>query len=444
MGIYKKSALLSLLRLRLEQDRAHDWQALQERERSWYLDQSNTRRWALLPAWLIKFADTHVGPLGGVLLVLNLVGLIAGFSLVAGLLEFQTFGRINLLWFMALAVFAPLVFWLLGLIVAAGSGSFPLWSMVEHRMPQWMKNPTLTTLLRQTAVVLSQQVSLLFAIGMLLAMLLYLLVTDLAFGWSSTLDISPRSLHAMVAMLSWPWQQLWPEAIPTLLLVEQTQYFRSAPGTVTAPAALGQWWRFLLMCLLIYVLLPRVVSYAWQRLKLSRMQARLFDNDALIAGWWQRMVSEALSQDTQRVDPLDGVLETAPEVDRLPVSRHVVLWGMWSAKAWIPVKETLNAKIPDFQLYKLQDEQLMETTINGINREAADTVLIVCKGWEPPTGELADFCRRISGGPSARFIWPVPLQEMNTQRIEQLNRSWRAFVPGLPEGFNLFLGGNDA
>ncbi len=443
MGIYKKSALLSLLRLRLEQDRSHDWQALQERERRWYLGQPKRGRWALVPAWLGHHATMNIGPLGGVLLVMNLVGLIAGFSLVAGLLEFQTFGRINLLWFLALAVAAPLFFWLFGLIVAAGSGSFPLLSLVEHRMPQWMNNPTLVTLLRQTAVVLSQQVSLLFAVGMLLAMLLYLLVTDLAFGWSSTLDISPRSLHNLVALLSWPWSEFWPEAVPTLSLVEQTRYFRSAPGEVPAPAALGQWWRFLLMCLLSYVCLPRVLSYAWHRTKLSRMQGRLFENDALIAGWWQRMCNESLSQEAEPVSQKDGLHGTATEVSRLPVSRHVVLWGLWPESSWKPVKEILNAKIPDFQLYKLQDEQLMEATITGINRDSGETVLIVCKGWEPPTGELADFCRRISTGRSARYIWPVPLQGMNAGRIEQLNRSWRAFVPELPDGFNLFLGGTD-
>ncbi len=443
MGIYKKSALLSLLRLRLEQDRSHDWQALQERDRAWYLGQSTRGRWALVPGWLGKFAAINIGPLGGVLLVLNLLGLIAGFSLVAGLLEFQTFGRINLLWFLALAVFAPLVFWLFGVLIAAGSGSFPLLSLVEHRMPQWMNNPTLGTLLRQTAVVLSQQVSLLFALGMLLALLLYLLVTDLAFGWSSTLDVSPQSLHALLAALAWPWQQLWPEAVPSLSLVEQTRYFRSAPGAVSTPAALGQWWRFLLMCLLVYVVLPRMLSYAWHRLKLSGMQARLFDNDALIAGWWQRLSNESVSQDAQRVEQLDGVHEAAPEVERLPVSRHVVLWGVWPEQAWTSVKEILNTRIPDFQLYKLRDEQLLESAIQGINREPKETVLLVCKGWEPPNGELADFCQRIAGGPSARYIWPVPLQGMNAQRIEQLNRSWRAFIPQLPDGFNLFLGRSD-
>ncbi len=297
MGIYKKSALLSLLRLRLEEDRSHDWQALQGRERSWYLGQANRKRWALVPAWLAKFSTASIGPLGGIVLILNLVGLIAGFSLVAGLLEFQTFGRINLLWFMVLAVGAPFVFWLFGLLVAASGGNFPLLSLVEHRMPQWMNNPTLTSSAApdcggaQSAGVPVLRVW--HAAGL----------AALPAGYRSRIRLVvyagyfSGSLHALSTALTWPWHALWPDAVPSLSLVEQTRYFRSAPGTAAAPAALGQWWRFLLMCLLVYVLLPRVLSYAWHRLRLSRMQARLFENDALVAGWWQRMSNESLSQD---------------------------------------------------------------------------------------------------------------------------------------------------
>ncbi|MBT8132217.1 MAG: DUF2868 domain-containing protein, partial [Gammaproteobacteria bacterium] len=309
--------------------------------------------------------------------------------------------------------------------------------------PGWMQNQSMFPLLRQTAVVLSQQVSLLFASGMLVAFLVYLVVTDLAFGWSSTINISATSLHALTTTLSWPWRPFWPDAVPSLALIEQSRFYRAAPAAAVAPASLGQWWRFLLMCLLLYVWLPRVLSYGWQLFRLSRMQRNFFNNDALIAGWWQRLQSDSVSQEAEAVQQLDRAQAVEESVDRLPVCPHVVLWGTWSDEQWSPVKATLNKRVPDFQLYKVKDKQWLAETTDAILSAPTDSALIVCKGWEPPTGELADFCRAISQGNAARFLWPAPLRGMSEERIAAFNRSWRAFVPGLPDAFNLYLGQPD-
>jgi len=55
-------------------------------------------------------------------------------------------------------------------------------------------------------------------------------------------------------------------------------------------------------------------------------------------------------------------------------------------------------------------------------------------------GELADTCQQLSQPQTQRFIWPVPLSGMSEQRVEQLNHSWRAFMPHLPDGFHLLSG----
>lgn len=443
MGIYQKSALLSFLRLRLEKDRDQDWQALQRRDREWFIAQPAAGRWSVLEQWLRSFSTKVPGGVGLLSLALGFLGFVAGFLLVAGLLEFKSFERINLLWFLLLGVVLPFLFWLIGLLLAMGEGGFPVLALLEKRAPAWMQNQTLYPLLRQTAVVFSQQVSLIFASGMLLAFLVYLLVTDLAFGWSSTIDIGATTMHALTSAVSWPWQAFWPDAVPSLELIAESRYYRAAPAVADAPANLGHWWRFVIMCLLVYVWLPRLLSYGWQRWRLGRMQSNCFDNDALIAGWWQRMQSGAVSQKAEAVQQLGRTQAVEQSVERLPVCPHVVLWGSWSEAQWSPVKETLNKRVPDFQLYKVKDKQWLAETTGGILRNPAETALIVCKGWEPPTGELADFCRAIVGGKAARFLWPVPLSSMPDERVTAFNQSWRAFVPSLPDNFNLYLGKPD-
>ncbi len=443
MGIYRYSALLSLLRLRLEKDRGEDWQELQSRDRSWFLAQGETSRWELVDGWLREFERPLPGGLALLVFTLGLLAFIAGFALIGGLLEFTRLERINLLWFLALGLAGPFVLWLLGLFAAVGRGSFPLFALLEHRAPSWMQNHTLSPLLRRTAVVLSQQISLLFAAGMLAAFGLYLLVTDLAFGWSSTLDISATSLHRLTAVLAWPWQWLWPDAVPSLTLVEQSRFYRAAPPAEVNPELLGQWWRFLLMCLLVYVCLPRLLSFAWHCWRLRKMQLNSFASDALIAGWWQRLQSSALSQQAEAVQQLGESREVAGGVKRLPLCPHVVLWGIWSDAQWGPVKEILNSKIPQFQLYKVPDKQWLARTAESILRNPDDKAMIVCKGWEPPTGELADFCRSIESDATPRFLWPVALTGMPPERVSALNRSWRAFIPSLPDSYRLYLGSPD-
>ncbi len=238
MGLIHKSALLSLLRLRLEQERTADWQTLHIRDREWYLQQHERGQWGQLRAWFECFGERDGEPFSLLSPIISAIGLITGFLLIAGLLEFHTFERINLLLLLLFAVIIPLLVWVIGLIISADNT--PLLSLIKRRLPPWPGGPTasstLQPLLRQTAVLLGQQFSLLFASAMVLGMLLYILLTDLAFGWSSTLDLSPDSLLAVTSIIAWPWQWLWPDATPTLTLIEQTQFFRSAPMAVNDAA----------------------------------------------------------------------------------------------------------------------------------------------------------------------------------------------------------------
>lgn len=66
-----------------------------------------------------------------------------------------------------------------------------------------------------------------------------------------------------------------PDAQPSLELIEATRYFRyqvgALPGlTETSPAILGEWWPFLILCLLVYGLVPRVLTLIFTSLRLQR------------------------------------------------------------------------------------------------------------------------------------------------------------------------------
>ena len=107
-----------------------------------------------------------------------------------------------------------------------------------------------------------------FAATALLTLLVQVLVRDLAFGWSTTLQTSVPAYHALVEQLAWPWRGWLPGAVPGLELVEQSRYFRLGGEAPADPERLGAWWPFLAMLWLCYVLLP-VILLGLARLHLN-------------------------------------------------------------------------------------------------------------------------------------------------------------------------------
>jgi hypothetical protein len=107
--------------------------------------------------------------------------------------------------------------------------------------------------------------------------------TDLAFAWSTTLQVGAEGLQRFCEALSLPWKTWLPDAVPSGALVEATQYFRLDAAYVNAPAGTrvqdaalaGGWWPFLLMCLLVYGLLPRLMLVVWSSLGLNRAFRKL-------------------------------------------------------------------------------------------------------------------------------------------------------------------------
>lgn len=434
MSIWEKSLLLILLRRELEAERGTDWQTLHRRDRGWALQQPAQSPWKLLRAWLLQ--RTVFGGGGLLVYVAGAVAFIIGCSLMAGLLAYQPFQRINLLWLLLLGVLLPFLWWFLALFIGTAQVPFPLRSLYEHRLPGGPVPAALRPLLKQTVRVLGQQLSLLFALGMLLAFLLYLLVTDLAFGWSSTLEVGAGSLHRLTELLAWPWRTLWPAAVPTIELVEQTHYFRAAPLAAGDPALFGQWWRFLLMCLLCYLLLPRLASWLLMRLRLRRLQARVRDNDALISGLWQRLSSELIEQEAESVTQSRVQPEVAGNEVPAGLYSQVICWGVWPQPLHDRLVRQLGEGAPGLHwldLHGSADEQVDEF-LQGLPDQP---LLLLCKGWEPPTGEVADLCGQLAGRRSRLFLWPVPLEGVDEKRQGRLLHSWRLFMGRIPDRFQL-------
>lgn len=437
MNIWEKSLLLILLRRHLETERTVDWQTLHKRDRSWALAQPEQSAWRLLRGWLQQWGRL---PLSGTRLFVYGTGVAAcmlGFLLMAGLVAFLPLQRINLLWFMLIALFLPVAWWLLALFFNAAQVPLPLRTLYEHRLPQGSFPDALRPLLKQTVIALGQQLSLLFSVGMVIAFLLYLLMTDLAFGWSSTLDLGSDLIHRITETLAWPWRTLWPAAVPSLELIEQTHYFRAAPLVTESPALFGLWWRFLLMCLLVYVLLPRLFTTTLARIRLHRMQGRVCRHDALISGLQQRLTTELVDQEAERVEQretADSAIAIEPMANRYT---QIVCWGIWPDEVVGPLRERLVGGDAEICWIDIASPLATEAALTTLARLPDQPLLLLCKGWEPPTGALADLCGSLAAARTRLFLWPVPLEGMDVARQHNLIRSWRPFMRQISDRFHL-------
>lgn len=197
------------------------------------------------------------------------LALALGFLLAAVSLNYAPNDRLNILWLWLLWAGFPL----LGSMVSLGFLLFgrnrPWLFRWRGRSFNWYPNADQ----RLHMLWLLQCFWLLLGLGMLLGFWALLLLTDLAFGWSSTLLDNSGEFLKIVQFVSLPWQAVWPEAVPSAGLMETTRFIRIEPESRGIESA-GDWWRFLMASLICYNLLPRVllglgVYLRWRQLSVA-------------------------------------------------------------------------------------------------------------------------------------------------------------------------------
>ncbi|MBU1898613.1 DUF2868 domain-containing protein, partial [Myxococcota bacterium] len=126
---------------------------------------------------------------------------------------------------------------------------------------------------------------------------LYLITfSDLAFGWSTTLDISAEGFRGLLKWLAWPWGFL---GLPSEEMIEQTRHYRAqhtgaTPLSKEALKMMGGWWPFLLTSLFVYGLLPRIGLLIWARRRGAKLLAAMRLNHGDFQALYERLAFEEL------------------------------------------------------------------------------------------------------------------------------------------------------
>jgi hypothetical protein len=270
----------------------------------------------------------------------------------------------------------------------------------------------------------SQLFAVTFQITALVACLVLVVFTDLAFGWSTTLTTGNASLdaqrvHRITSVIAVPWSRALDDALPSLELIEQSRYYRVAVGSVSRAdaARLGSWWRFVALSIAVYGLLPRLITLviAYSRLR-TATRAAVGAEPGLTAVLrrihraqieTQAAQPEAAGEVTSRIGSAEAVAAEAAGVVRAVIN--------WSGVPVAP--ERFRAAFPDAQVFDaggaaaVQEDVALAKKLGEI--AGGGDILIAVKAWEPPLMEFIDFVNTLRDARAGRsamlFVLPVGL-----------------------------------
>ena len=363
-------------------------------------------------------------------------GALLGVMTMLGLLFYEGGQRINVTVFLA---FVLLQLVLALVTTAQAAAGWQPWHWLTRR---WQ--PGCTTSIRhrlQPALAgrAAQAGGLAFASTGLLTLLIMVVIQDLAFGWSTTLDTASTSYHQLVSTIATPWAWFWPAAAPSPELVDATRFFRAAAQThAEAPQRWGQWWPFLAMTWLVWTWLPRLVLLVISQLLLQNRARRLLTTHPGLTTWQYRMETPVIDTGNAHNDAPD-LPDTQPRnrFSDLPANPVCIAWA-GAGDQQLPaglLPDGDNRLLPAGGNVRLEDDDAtLHTARAQLQEKHPPQVLVLTRSWQPPTGELADFLEQ------GRRLWPegtrvilLPLApDPEKAPADHLLQPWLRFAGRLP------------
>jgi hypothetical protein len=221
---------------------------------------------------------------------------------------------------------------------------------------------------------------------------------DIAFAWSSTLEVDPVAFQGVLSMLATPWQSFFPSAVPSLELVEVSHYFRlgeKLDATMVQNAdKLGAWWKFLAMATLTYALVLRFAFWLWTCFGLHRQLKKELLSFSSVKQLLSEFNTPYVSTQAQNLEQHLAISE-----DEISTVNSAFAMEYHSLLGWNHTKSDLLL-IEDYFGVKAKEifvvggrNSLKED--QDIVAKLEERVLLYVKAWEPPTMDFMDFLEEL-------------------------------------------------
>jgi len=347
---------------------------------------------------------------------LGLFALIVGFITGMGLLSYSGQEPINIIYYLFFAMMLPLSSMLFSLFSAMSKGRlfefltllsplywieklFSFFSFKEQF--DLFKKSIADNLQKWIFLNRLQLLSLLFSIGLFIALIFIVVSQDIAFSWSTTLDVDAKSFHDFLVALALPWREFFPSTIPSLELVEISQHYRLGVkldhSMVEHADKLGAWWRYLAMATLFYAIVLRSLFYLFSLFKLQKVLEQEFLNldgvTRLLREFRTPFVSTKAPEKEKHLDIKEEQKTHVKElIDTIDDNYHnIVGWNFTSDEILlINDSKKLNAS----SINSVGGNHTFEED-ESVAQEAKERVLLYVKSWEPPTMDFIDFLEEL-------------------------------------------------
>ena len=330
-----------------------------------------------------------------------IIGFIAGVVLATSLLHYDGSQPINVLVLLLVLVLIPLLLFLLSLLIPIFSSSSLISTLnVGSQAMAFFrrKSPVLQAffsssrsdqardrILRWRFLLSSQQFGIALAVAALLVLIAKVSFSDLAFGWSTTLDFHSSSLTPWVQALALPWSAWLPEAVPTNQLIEQSRFFRLENGVRELSAeTLTGWWKFIAMCLLVYGIGFRILAVWFANINFKKATREMLMQHSEVTALLDRFnVSPSMQEEAQIVRAKNHAVQN-PESFDFQSADIVIRWNHANIFGNNIQHENV-IEVASEDVLQLENELFKELDKKNIKH-----IHIISKAWEPPLLEFHD------------------------------------------------------
>jgi len=265
----------------------------------------------------------------------------------------------------------------------------------------------------------SQELALAFSLGLFLALLGIVASQDIAFGWSTTLQVTAEGFHQFLSMVALPWSTFLPEAVPSLALIEESHYFRLggklSSQMIDKAALLGEWWKFLAMTTLTYALVLRFIFFLLATMGLRSALKRAMLSISGVRDLL-REIEEPLIESKASVR--EDLFEREKMSDRVVISKTKDTYSAtigWALDEVAISFQNDRIGIKGAEVYEVGGSQTLEEDAE-VAKKLSGTVLLYVKSWEPPTLDLIDFLTLLVDDRNNRVtVYPVGISQADYQ-----------------------------
>jgi hypothetical protein len=442
--------------------------------------------------------------------IVSFISLLLGLFMGIGLLSYSGNEPVNIIYYLFFATLLPIlsmIFTLFSILSKWNISDFFKMLFPFHWLEKLLSKFTLHRETDSFDEVLSkplqkylfierlQRFSLIFSIGILLALLFIVVTQDIAFVWSTTLQVEALSFYGFLEFIATPWRFIFPSFMPSPELVELSQHYRLGEklntNMIENAHRLGAWWQYLAMNTFFYAVVLRFTLWIFStRYLIKKVQEEFFDLYGVrklvkefktpfietkapkkekhleIKKEHKKQVKtlvETRVQEEPKVQQLE--LKTESRVEPLKVIKEEKIEeepkkeDSREEESIQDIEKDVLSEVIDEQYHSIiawnfsEDEMLLvndtkridalfSASVGGNNsfeedeevaNRAEENVLLYVKSWEPPTMDFVDFLEELIENSRVDEIelFPIGLPENNYRSTEKEFSIWNRKIEGL-------------